>query len=36
MTSSNSNQIVGYWYMLGMHMVVCHGPIDELVKHEGG
>jgi hypothetical protein len=21
---------VGYWYGLGMHMVLCHGPVDEV------
>jgi hypothetical protein len=24
------DQLVGYWYGVGMHMVMCHGPVDEL------
>jgi len=23
---------VGYWYGLGMHMVLCHGPVDEVTE----
>jgi len=27
---------VGYWYGLGMHMVLCHGPVDEVQEVQVG
>lgn len=30
--SSSSSQVVGYKYYVGMHMVLCHGPIDKVTK----
>jgi len=27
-----SDQVVGYKYKAGMHMILCHGPIDRLVR----
>ncbi|MCE5420246.1 MAG: phage tail protein [Acidithiobacillus sp.] len=27
---------VGYWYGLGMHMVLCHGPVDALLEVQVG
>ncbi len=34
MSSSKSYQTVGYWYYLGMHLGLCHGPVDEISKIE--
>ena len=31
MGSSSKEVTVGYKYLLGLHMVLCHGPIDKLV-----
>lgn len=28
----SSKTVVGHKYFLGMHMVICHGPVDELQK----
>lgn len=32
MGSGNKKQTVGYKYYLGMHLVLCHGPIDKLMR----
>ena len=31
---SSKKQIIGYKYSLGMHSVLCHGPIDKITKIE--
>ena len=28
--AGKKKQTVGYYYFLGMHMVICHGPIDSV------
>jgi len=30
MSGGGGDQLVGYWYAVGMHMVLCHGPVDEV------
>ena len=30
MSGGGGDQLVGYWYGVGMHMVLCHGPVDEV------
>lgn len=32
MGGSSKKQTVGYKYHLGMHMILCHGPIDKLTR----
>ena len=32
MGASNDEQTIGYRYCLGMHMILCHGPVDKLVR----
>lgn len=32
MGGSSKKQTVGYKYYLGMHMILCHGPVDKLVR----
>ena len=34
MGGSSKKVTVGYKYYLGMHMVICHGPIDKITKIE--
>ena len=34
MGGSSKTQTVGYKYYLGMHMVLCHGPIDKITRIE--
>jgi len=29
-------EVSGYWYSMGMHLVLCHGPIDSIVGIEAG
>ncbi len=29
---SSKKQTVGYKYYLGMHMILCHGPIDKITR----
>jgi hypothetical protein len=31
-SSKSSSTTVGYWYGLGMHMVLCHGPVDAITE----
>lgn len=33
---SSKKQTIGYKYYMGMHMVICHGPVDELQSIEVG
>ena len=30
MSRKKKNQTVGYWYFMGLHMGLCHGPVDEI------
>jgi hypothetical protein len=32
MSRGKKSVTVGYWYGLGMHMVLCHGPVDEVTE----
>lgn len=32
MGGSSKKQTVGYKYYLGMHMILCHGPVDRLLR----
>lgn len=32
----NKEYTVGYWYGLGMHMVLCHGPVDAVTEIQVG
>lgn len=32
MGKGSSDAVIGYWYAVGMHMVVCHGPCDEVTE----
>lgn len=32
MGGSSKKQTVGYRYFLGMHMILCHGPADKLIR----
>jgi len=32
MSGGKKSVTVGYWYGLGMHMVLCHGPVDEVTE----
>lgn len=34
MSTSSKKQTIGYKYYLGMHLVLCHGPIDNINKIE--
>ena len=34
MSKSKKYQTVGYWYYMGMHLGLCHGPVDEISKIE--
>lgn len=34
MGGSSKKQTVGYKYYLGMHMILCHGPVDKLTRIE--
>lgn len=34
MPGGGGSQTIGYKYKLGMHMVLCHGPIDQICKIE--
>ena len=34
MSKSKKYQTVGYWYFMGMHLGLCHGPVDEISKIE--
>ena len=29
---SKKKQVIGYKYFLGMHLVICHGPVDSIQK----
>ena len=31
-SSGGSKQIVGYRYYMGMHLVLCHGPVDDITE----
>lgn len=30
MSRKKKTQTVGYWYQMGLHMGLCHGPVDEI------
>ncbi|HID49351.1 MAG TPA: hypothetical protein EYP40_07050, partial [Chromatiales bacterium] len=30
--SSGGSQIVGYRYYMGMHLALCHGPVDDITE----
>lgn len=30
MSKKKKTQTVGYWYSMGLHMGLCHGPVDEI------
>ena len=36
MSGGGKEYTVGYWYGLGMHMVLCHGPVDEVQEVQVG
>ncbi|KAA2285422.1 phage tail protein [Arenimonas fontis] len=33
---SSKKQTVGYWYEMGLHLGLCHGPVDEVSEIRGG
>lgn len=36
MGSGGGKQTIGYWYGMGMHMVLCHGPVDAVLELRAG
>lgn len=36
MGKGGSSATIGYWYAVGMHMVSCHGPVDEVSEIQVG
>lgn len=36
MGKGGDNVTIGYWYAVGMHMVLCHGPVDEVSEIQVG
>jgi len=33
---SSKKQTVGYWYYMGLHMGICHGPVDSVLEIRAG
>ena len=33
---SSKKQTIGYWYKMGLHFGLCHGPVDALTEIRGG
>jgi len=31
-----SDVVTGYWYKMGLHMVICHGPVDAILEIRAG
>ncbi len=36
MGGKSKKQTIGYWYLMGLHMGICKGPIDMLISIMGG
>ena len=36
MGGSSKSQTVGYRYYLGMHLAICHGPVDAITEIQVG
>ncbi len=36
MGGSSKKQTVGFWYELGQHLGLCHGPVDAVLEIQGG